>query len=183
MAKLKQKFSLSVEKSNYGVPYISKVSVEETAKTIYNNVLDGELSATSVAELFKFTSEVEKKLKEQTDENDSNTFTELVLNEISLNLNEGNSFSTKNGTKFSTLETAIKYDYSKCNDPILEKLYIQQEEIKKAIKDRESFLKTVKDSMLISVTDQETGELIENIEVYPPSKSSTTTYKTELLKG
>lgn len=183
MAKIKQKFSLSVEKSNYGVPYISKASVEETSKTIYNNVLEGALSATSVAELFKFTSEVEKKLKEQTDDNGNNTFTELVLADIKLNLNDGASFSSKNGTKFSTLETAIKYDYSKCNDPILDKLYLQQEEIKKAIKDRETFLRTVKGSMLISVTDQETGELIENIEVYPPSKSSTTTYKTELLKG
>lgn len=72
--------------------------------------------------------------------------------------------------KFEIKETGVKYDFSKCEDAVLERLYKQQEEISAAVKNRETMLKTVPAKGMI-VTDEETGETFT---VYPPAKSSTT---------
>ena len=75
-----------------------------------------------------------------------------------------------------------RFNFYSCNDPILDNLNKQLEELKEAVKSRQEMLKTIKGHMLVSFPDPETGELIENHEIYPPSLTSTTTYKTELLK-
>lgn len=183
MAKSKQNLSLTVGKAEYGVPVISKKTVKGTAESIYNNIVQGEVSALSVAELFKFTEEVVKELKNISDENDANSFTDLVIEEIKRNAEDGISCTSKYGTKFSPMESGYKYDYIVCNDPIWNSLNKQMVELKETMKARETMLKSIRGSMLISVPDPETGELLENIEIYPPAVSSTTTYKTELLKG
>lgn len=72
--------------------------------------------------------------------------------------------------KFEIKETGVKYDFSKCEDVVLSRLYEQQEIIGKAVKDRETMLKTVSEKGMI-LTDEETGETFT---VYPPAKSSTT---------
>ena len=72
--------------------------------------------------------------------------------------------------KFEIKETGVKYDFSRCEDPLLSRLYTQQSELDGKVKDRESMLKTVPQKGMI-VTDEETGETFT---VYPPSKSSTT---------
>lgn len=183
MKKKAQNLGLTIRSSEYSVPQISKVSVAGTAETIYSNVLNGEVDALSVAELFKFSAEVEKHLNSLTDEEDKNSFKDLVLDEIKRNTEDGVSHSSRYGTKFSLMEAGYKYDYSKCNDPIWSSLKQQVDELTAALKAREAMLKTIKGSMLISFPDPLTGELIENHEIYPPSVSSTSTYKTELLKG
>lgn len=72
--------------------------------------------------------------------------------------------------KFEIKETGVKYDFSRCEDPLLSRLYTQQSELDGKVKDRESMLKTVPQKGMI-VTDEETGETFT---VYPPAKSSTT---------
>jgi len=72
--------------------------------------------------------------------------------------------------KFEIKETGVKYDFSQCSDPVLVSLYSQQEAIDKAVKDRETMLKTIPQKGMV-ITDEESGETFT---VYPPSKSSTT---------
>ena len=72
--------------------------------------------------------------------------------------------------KFEIKETGVKYDFSKCEDEVLTRLYSQQSELDAKVKSRESMLKTVSAKGMI-ITDEETGETFT---VYPPAKSSTT---------
>lgn len=72
--------------------------------------------------------------------------------------------------KVEIKETGVKYDFSKCEDVVLQKLYQRQEDIDKVIKARETMLKATSEKGMI-ITDEETGETFT---VYPPSKSSST---------
>lgn len=72
--------------------------------------------------------------------------------------------------KVEIKETGVKYDFSKCEDPILVSLYEQQAAIDEQVKQRETMLKTVSEKGL-TITDEETGDTFT---VYPPAKSSTT---------
>jgi hypothetical protein len=85
-------------------------------------------------------------------------------------------YSTGSGTKIEVCEAGVKYNYNKCNDPVLADLYNQKAELEGKIKFRESFLKAVSpEGTDIRVEDQ-------LVTVYPPSKTSTTTYKVTLQK-
>lgn len=72
--------------------------------------------------------------------------------------------------KIEIKETGVKYDYSKCEDVVLNEMYKQQEDLDAKIKARETMLKSVSPKGMI-VTDEETGDTFT---VYPPAKSSTT---------
>lgn len=183
MKKSNQKMQMSIGDDNYGVPSISKRAVNNVAEVMYNNILEGNSSAISTAEFFKFTSEVEKKLREMTDDNGNNDFIDLVREEIEKNSDDGSSLISKFGTKLSLMEASPRYDYSSCNDPIWNVLSEKISEIKKILSDREAFLRTIKAPMsMSSMIDPNTGEIYENVELYPPVKTSTSTFKVELLK-
>jgi hypothetical protein len=79
------------------------------------------------------------------------------------------SFEYRN-SKVEVKEVGVKYDFSKCEDPILVELYRRQEELKVAVKARETLLKAVSEKGMI-LTEAESGETFT---VYPPAKSSTT---------
>jgi hypothetical protein len=72
--------------------------------------------------------------------------------------------------KFEVKEMGIKYDYSVCNDEMLQKLQAIADETDKQIKERQTFLKTVPDKGLEVVTTE--GEVVT---IYKPNKTSTTT--------
>lgn len=182
MAKSTQNVSVSIEKFKIGVPAISKQSVQAMAEKVYVDIMEGKTTASSVAELFKFTSELEENIKKLSDDNGNNKFVDLIRDEISKNSDDGLTIQSKNGTKFSLFEAGTKYSYESTNDPIWKSLNAQMMTLKQLISDREKFLKTIKGSLIISLPDPETGELIENIEIFEPTKTSTSTFKAELLK-
>jgi hypothetical protein len=63
-------------------------------------------------------------------------------------------------------------------------LNAELESIKEKIKEREVYLKTIKSATPVgNVLDNDTSELHENVELYPPVKTSTSTFKQTLLKG
>lgn len=74
-------------------------------------------------------------------------------------------------SKVEIKETGVKYDFSKCEDKVLDALYAKSVELETAIKLRETMLKSVDGTKGMIVTDEETGETFT---VYPPAKSSTT---------
>lgn len=79
------------------------------------------------------------------------------------------SFQFQN-SKVEIKEVGTKYDFSKCEDPILNNLYEKQAEFDAAVKAREAMLKTISEKGMI-ITDEESGETFT---VYPPAKTSTT---------
>lgn len=87
----------------------------------------------------------------------------------------GKSFNYK-GLKIELAENGTKYDYSKCNDPILPDLLQKLESAKKAVENRQTFLKGIKGH--ITVVDEETGDVVQ---VFPPIKSSTSGIKCSLI--
>lgn len=93
-------------------------------------------------------------------------YKELVLNSAEKN---GKSFQFHNA-KVEIKEVGVKYDFSKCNDPILTELNEKITQLSKELKDRETMLKTVQSSGL-TILNEDTGETFT---VYPPSKSSST---------
>jgi hypothetical protein len=75
------------------------------------------------------------------------------------------------GTSFQKKEAGTKYDYSQTNDHIHRHLISALENSKKAVKDREDFLKTLPTDGQ-PIVDEDSGEVIR---IYRPIKSSTTT--------
>lgn len=89
----------------------------------------------------------------------------------------GKSFTTPRGVKFELAETGSSYDFSQCNDPELALLEQQSKEVSEKLKQRKEFLKTVP-SKGLEIHNGD-GELVT---VYPPSKSSKSSYKVSLPK-
>ena len=141
------------------------------------------MSAVDFAVMLKFVEETGKELKELSDENGKNTFVDLVREEIEKNSNDGKSYTTKYGVKFELYEAATKFDYESCGDPIWNKLNKDLEILKVRMKERESFLKSLSESVTMNIIDPETSEFHENVTLYPPVKSSTSTYKQTMIKG
>ena len=162
---------------------ISELSADGVAQKLYNQVLEGETSAVQVAEMINFVNKVGESLKSKEDETGKNKWVDLVRDEIKNNSDDGRSYTSKYGTKFSLFEAGTKYNYSVCGDPLWNYYNTQMEDIKKKMKVREKFLGSITDSFPVgNVMIPETGELHENVELHPPTKTSTSTYKTELLK-
>ena len=91
-------------------------------------------------------------------------------------LDEADKYSEKTfeykGALISKEELGVKYDYENCEDLIWNKLDSEIKDLMERKKDREAFLKTIKDS--IGYTDTETGETWK---VNPPIKRSTSGIK------
>lgn len=85
-------------------------------------------------------------------------------------------FQTNSGAKIEAAEVGTKYDYSQCNDPILRDLNKTLAETNEAVKEREAFLKAVPEKGIEIRHDDEL------VTIYPPSKSSTSSYKLTLAK-
>ena len=79
---------------------------------------------------------------------------------------------TYKGAVLQQQEAGVKYDYSGCNDPIMDEYLKQKEELEAKIKERGKFLQNIPSS---GIVDPETGTFI-----YPAAKSSKTIIKTTL---
>lgn len=84
--------------------------------------------------------------------------------------------TTYAGVKFTLAELGTKYNYENCGDPVWQRLKAAAESASIALKDRETFLKALKDS--IEVVDEDSGEICK---IHPPLRSSTTGVKTTFL--
>ena len=96
----------------------------------------------------------------------SETYKEMLLNEAA---KYGKTFEHFNA-KFQIKETGTQYDYSQCNDSLLDELAEKMDGLKEAIKEREKLLKNIPLGGVELITNE--GECVM---VYPPSKTSTTT--------
>jgi hypothetical protein len=105
-------------------------------------------------------------------------FIDYTREQIKLNSDKDN-FTTGRGVKFTIAETGTSYDFSNCNDPVLVRLEEQAKEAAEKVKQRKEFLKTVDAAIGLVITDTESGETVT---VYPPSKTSKSSFKISLPK-
>lgn len=179
------KFLIKLDESNYnGQVQISDQGVDQVATKLYNDVLEGRVTAVTVAEMLKFVDEVGTKVKAKTDDNGQNSFVDLVRDEIRRNSDNGKSFISSYGTKLELAETGTKYNFKACNDPLWDYYQAQMVLLKEIITKRETFLKTITASYPVgNILIPETGDLHENVELCSPIKTSTSSYKQTLLKS
>lgn len=85
-------------------------------------------------------------------------------------------FTSLRGVKFENADTGTTYDFSKCNDSVLVQLEDDVAKAKEALKQRQEFLKTVSHKGL-DIRDDD-----ELVTIYPPSKSSKSSFKVSLPK-
>lgn len=139
----------------------SKVAIDTLAKAIIKPVMEGNADVIKSIATIRAVQEALDKVAE--------TLKPLVVDEL-------HKYSAKEkiisyGTEFTLKETGVKYDYSNCGDYVLLDLMKQVEELNIKIKERQAFLKSIKDVEFI--VDTRTGELCE---IKPPQKTSTTSY-------
>lgn len=138
----------------------TKKQIEVFASQLENGLINGQIIASDLLRFQKAMEKVFEKIKP--------TLIENALNEIS----QYEKNSIIKGSEFSIVEAGVKYDYSDCNDLEYNTLIIQLEALKSTLKDRETFLKAIKQPM--QMVDENSGECYT---IYPPKKSSTTTLK------
>lgn len=102
---------------------------------------------------------------------------ERVIDEIQDDfVKEGNLYPEKTfelfGAKIEKTEVGTKYIYDNCEDPIYKSRLEISDESAKQLKERQDFLKGLKEPMNIVI--EETGEVVR---VRPPAKTSTTSLK------
>lgn len=147
---------------------LTKQSIQFAA----SNAVDAILEKGNVIEAAEMLSATEAFIK---DVKAHNRFVPYLREEIE---KSGKSLTRPSGTKIELAEVGTKYDYSKCEDLTLTDLELKLSGIEKKVKQRQEFLKTVPVEGLV-VTDEQTGETFK---VYPPSKTSTSSYKITLAK-
>jgi hypothetical protein len=138
----------------------TKKQIETFAYSLEQGLINGQIVASDLLRFQKAMEKVFEKIKP--------TLIENALQEIS----QYEKNTSIKGTEFSIVEAGVKYDYSDCNDLEYNTLTIQIEALKSTLKDRETFLKAIKQP--IQMIDETSGECYT---IYPPKKTSTTTLK------
>ena len=161
-----------MENLNYSLPVISagytKTQLKIAADSVVNDIIENG-NALPAAEALSAMENFVKEVK------GNKQYIDFVRDEIA---KHGKSANTGSGTKIELAEVGTKYDFSKCEDPKIIELENKINYLDSELADRKDFLKTVPLSGLL-VTDENTGETYK---VYPPSKTSTSSYKVTIAK-
>jgi len=138
----------------------TKQQIETFAYSLEQGLNNGQIIASDLLRFQKAMEKVFEKIKP--------TLIENALNEIS----QYEKNSVIKGSEFSIVEAGVKYDYSNCNDLEYNMLNTQLEALKSTLKDRETFLKSIKEPL--QMIDEASGEVYT---ICPPKKTSSTTLK------
>lgn len=140
---------------------ISKAMIIDHAKSLLELIEEGHIDALSVAIQAKYLTDVLEATKER--------IRELVCDE--LHKYAKGEECTKHGATFALKEVAVSYDYSGCGDTQWAEIDNQIKVLTDQRKEREKFLRSIKESM--TIVDESTGEIIT---INAPIKRSTSTY-------
>jgi paraquat-inducible protein B len=145
---------------------VTKANITAQAETAVAHIIEGQ-DAFSIAETMSAVEEFISIVRKD------KRLVEYVRTELE---KEKGKKQTANGTKIECAEVGTKYDYSQCNHPMLTEMTAEVERLNAAIKELQEFLKRVPPAgMEVGIND-------ELVKVYPPSKSSTSSYKVTLAK-
>jgi hypothetical protein len=161
-----------MENLNYSLPVISagytKTQLKIAADTVVNDIIENG-NALPAAEALSAMENFVKEVK------GNKQYIDFVRDEIA---KHGKVANTGSGTKIELAEVGTKYDFSRCEYPKIIELQKQIDELEAELSSHKDFLKTVPLSGLL-VSDEITGEMYK---VYPPSKTSTSSYKVTIAK-
>jgi hypothetical protein len=155
----------------YNLPIISNELTKNQIKIVAESCVQQLIDNGAVIESADAVAKMELLIKEIRANKD---YVEAVRDEVT---KFGKSVTTPSGTKIELAEVGTKYDFSVCNDSVLNQLETSITELELMLKERKEFLKTVSIGGLDMVTPE--GELIR---VYPPSKTSTSSFKSTIQK-
>ena len=141
----------------------TKEQIKSFVPMFINELENGVTNPLKVAVDFSAFEKLIKEIK------DHPKYKELVRKEAE-NEGSGEKIFDRFGAKIELAETGTKYDYSDTNDSELFDLYEKKAELDQKIKDRETFLKSIKGEVYGS----------DGVQLFPPIKSSTSSIKITL---
>jgi len=139
----------------------TQTQIDKFSDDLIQSVKEGEANPLEVLVFLKAFEKVSERVQKEIKEN--------VLTEASKY--PENSFELL-GNKVEKAELGTKYNYSVCGDPVYMRRTQILAEAQEQVKERESFLKTIKQP--ITIIDDESGEIVT---VQAPVKTSTTGIK------
>lgn len=148
---------MNLSVTNLSLFETSKSERQNFAQQITNNLLEGLADPLKVHLQVKCMEDLIKQITS------NSVYKDLLVTEAA---KFGKSFEHHNA-KFEIKETGVKYDYESCSDPILKDLEDELALLESKIKERHSFLKSIKGTIEILIGD-------ELVTLYPPVKTSTT---------
>lgn len=152
------------------LPQLASGLSKTQIKVVAQNSVQELLNKGNILEAAEMISVMETFIKEV---RASKEFTEYVRDEVAKN---GKDITNPSGAKIELAETGVKYDFSKCGDYELDQLQNHLESIEEQISKRKEFLKSLPLSGIEVVNEDEVYK------IFPPSKSSTSSYKITLCK-
>lgn len=144
-------------------PFKTKGAQKEFADQLIGMVENGEISPLEMAVKVRAVQDTFKQVA------DSKVLKDAVYSE-SLKYGKGEKMAY-GGAQVNVREGGVKYDFTVCGDPEWEELNSQMEDLKAKMKEREDWLKG--NTKPVTILDEETGVVST---IYPPARSSTTTY-------
>ena len=153
------------------LPQISQELTKTQIKIIADNAVNEILESGNVINIADTIAKMELMIKEL---KSNPKYIDYLRDEIA---KYGTNHTTSSGTRLELAETGVKYDYTQTGDVIYFDLLKQSDAINEQIKEREKFLKALPKSGSHILTEE--GELIN---IFPPSKSSNSSYKATIQK-
>ena len=147
---------------------VTKADIVQIASSFVAEVIESG-AVLEVAEALSANENLIKEVKS------SKEYVDAVRDELA---KHGKGYTTVSGAKIELAEVGTKYDFYNCDDIELHRLEQQKVSSDEALKARQDFLKNIPLSG-IELTNKETGEMYM---IYPPSKSSVSSYKITLAK-
>jgi flagellar biosynthesis component FlhA len=157
--------SLLIPHVNCGM---TKTEIKNCSEQLIESVLEVG-NVVSVAEGLSALTEFVKLIRED------ERFVSYLRDELAKNKGK---VQTTSGAKIEVAEVGTNYDFAVCADVEQERLESEMNSISERLKARREFLKTVPAKGLI-ITDEDSGETYT---VYPPAKTSKSSYKITLAK-
>ena len=147
---------------------LTKSEIKERAANVVKNVLENG-NPLQIAEGLSAMEAYIKEIK------DSKEFKDYVREET---VKHGKTYISPSGAKIEIIEAGTSYDFNNCGDNEIDILESQMVGLKDLIDKRKTFLKNLPIEG-IDHLNKATGELEK---IFPPSKSSTSSYKITLAK-
>lgn len=158
---------------------LSKSGVRDFHETVKARIKDTGYGLLEYLEVIKFFEKLKEVIsgnsqaKDPEEREGDKEIKDMVREEVA---KYNGKYTSPRGVKFENAEVGTKYNFSQCGDSILVRLEAEAKAAADALKERQEFLKKVPTAGMEIRNDDEL------VMIYPPSKSSTSSYKITLPK-
>lgn len=136
---------------------VSQTGIDVFSDQLIKSVQEGEVDPLELRAMIKSLEVICERVNKATQEN------QLRAAE----LHPGDKFNAF-GVVFQKGDVYTKYDYTVCKDPVYNQRAAILESASEQVKERETFLKSIKTSM--TIVDESSGDIVT---IYPPAKKTT----------